>query len=341
MTPETAQYMALAQELMRRCYAEEDGDMLRTWLGDQLARMGAADEAAVMTWAQSFDYYDALLVQREQDALIPADQRKTIDWAWSSWNHLMDPLEPGMLAVVSAGDGMGKTIYAECLAEHWARKRNRVVFVHYELNRALMLDRRTARHTGIPRRVLKSGQMTPEQKQKVAMIRPRLLSWDGYITYLHTPGWTMEKTVQELRRLKAEGNCDVVVLDYLEKTAASRRQLQMFGTSPFQREADNVEQLKNFAESTETPALMLAQMSKAGKSTKFDELDRTDMRGAGEKSEKANIVVLLHREKLTDGTGEYSPNVSVRVDKNTVGATGNFMQYMHPELFSVHDTEEE
>ena len=53
MTPESAQYMALAQELMRRCYAEEDAEMLRQWLGDQLARMGAADDAAVMTWPES------------------------------------------------------------------------------------------------------------------------------------------------------------------------------------------------------------------------------------------------------------------------------------------------
>lgn len=339
MTPETAQYMALAQELMRRCYAEEDADLLHTWLSDMLARMGAADETAVMTWPDSFDFYEALLARREQDALLPADQRKTLDWGWASWDKLIDPLEPGMLAVVSAGDGQGKTIYAECLAEHWARKKNHVVFVHYELNRALMLDRRTARHTGIPRRLLKSGQLTAEQQQRVMAMRPRLLAWDGYITYLHTPGWTMEKTVQELRRLKAQGDCDVVVLDYLEKAGSSRRQLQMFGTNPFQREADNVEQLKNFAESTETPALMLAQMSKAGKSTSFTNLDRTDMRGAGEKSEKANVVVLLHREKESDGSGEYSPLVSVRVDKNTVGATGNFVQYMHPELFSVHDVE--
>lgn len=340
MTPETAQYMALAQELMRRCYAEEDAEMLRTWLGDQLARMGATDDSAVLTWPESFDFYDLLLMRREQDAQLPTDQRKVLDWGWASWDRLIDPLEPGMLAVVSAGDGMGKTIYAECLAEHWARKKNHVVFVHYELNRALMLDRRTARHTGIPRRILKSGQMTQEQRQRVAQIRPRLMAWDGYITYLHTPGWTMDKTVQELRRLKAQGDCDVVVLDYLEKAGASRRQLQMFGTNPFQREADNVEQLKNFAESTETPALMLAQMSKAGKSASFGNLDRTDMRGAGEKSEKANVVVLLHREKESGESGEYSPMVSVRVDKNTVGATGNFTQFMHPELFSVHDVEE-
>lgn len=336
MTPENAPFMALAQEIMRRCYAEEDAESLRQWLAEQLARMGATDADAVMTWPQSFDLYDEILAKREQDALLPPDQRKIIDWAWASWNNLIDPLEPGMLAVVSAGDGMGKTIYAECLAEHWARKRNHVVFVHYELNRSLMLDRRTARHTGIERRRLKSGALTPDEKRMVADIRPRLLSWDGFITYVHTPGWAMEKTVQEIRRLRTENLCDVVVIDYLEKNATSRRQLQMFGTNTYQREADNVEQIKNFAESTETPVLMLAQMSKAGKTTDFKDIDRTGMRGAGEKSEKANVVVLLHREKDGD-TGGYSNTVNVRVDKNTVGATGTIVQYMRPELFTVLD----
>lgn len=335
--PELIPYELLAKEILRRCYAEEDATSLRQWLSEQIARMGGApDGSAVLTWAESFDYYDALLAQREQDALVAPEERRVLDWAWPSWNTLIDPMEPGMLGVISAGDGQGKTIYAECLAEHWARKRSRVVFVHYELNRALMMDRRMARHTSISRRALKSGQLTPDQKRLVADVRPRLLGWDGYITYLHTPGWTMERTVEELRKLKADGQCDVVVLDYLEKTAASRRQLQMFGTNLYQREADNVEQIKNFAESTETPVLMLAQMSKAGKSTSFEQVDRTDMRGAGEKSEKANIVVLLQREKSGDG---YSNLVNVRVDKNTVGGTGVLQQYMEPEYFRVNDVQ--
>ena len=199
-----------------------------------------------------------------------------------------------------------------------------------------MLDRRTARHTGISRRDLKGGNLTQEQRKLILDIRPKLSSWDGYVTYLHTPGWSMERTVQELTRLKAEGQCDVVVLDYLEKNSASRRQLQMFGNNNNQREADNVEQIKNFGESTDTSVVMLAQMSKAGKSGSFEDLDRTAMRGAGEKSEKANIVILLQREKVAEG---YSQTVNVRVDKNTVGATGNFTQWMEPEFFRVHDVE--
>ena len=337
--PELAPIMALAQETLRRCYAEQDPESLRQWMLDQLARLGGGedDERAVMTWEESFSYYDYLLEQRERDAQLSEDERKILVWPWTSWNKVVDPLEPGMLAVIAAGDGMGKTIYGESIAEHWARHRNRVVFVHYELNRALMMDRRAARHTSITRRELRSGMMTPGQKQRIAEMRPRMTAWDGYITYLHTPGWSMERTVQKLHQLKADGMCDAIVLDYLEKTSASTRQTQIFGSNFYQREADNVEQIKNFAEMTETPTLLIAQMSKAGKSTSIQTVDRTGMRGAGEKSEKANIVAILSREREDDG---YSRVVDVLVDKNTLGPSGvAFQQYMEAEYFRVTELE--
>ena len=54
----------------------------------------------------------------------------------------------------------------------------------------------------------------------------------------------MERTCAELRKLHAEGACDVAVIDYLEKAQPSKRQLQAHGTNTWEREADNVEQLK-------------------------------------------------------------------------------------------------
>jgi len=176
--------------------------------------------------------------------------------------------------------------------------------------------------------------LTQEQKEKIEKSIAKLRSWDGYITYLHTPGWTIEKTCSELTRLKADGLCDVVVLDYLEKAAASNRQLRTFGTNLYQREADNVEQLKTFSEVTGVPIVMVAQMSKEGKTGDFDKVDRNGIRGAGEKSEKSNLVILLKRERTPDG---YSNTVDVLVDKNTMGRTAQFQQSMQPEYFSVGD----
>lgn len=335
MNPEVAVYEALAKDLLRRCMAEESPTDLRQWLLETLARLGGgADENATLTWAQSFEFTASMLERFEQDAGIPLEQRKVLTWPWASWNTKIDQLEPGMLGVVSAPDGAGKTIYAESIIEHWARNKHKTVFVHYELNRKLMMLRRLARHTSITSRDIKTWNLTDSQRAELDTVAPRLRSWDGEITYLHTPDWTMERTVAELRKLRENGLCDVAVIDYLEKAAPSKRQLQMFGSNTFQREADNVEQLKNFAEQTECVVLMVAQMNKAQKTQDLKDMDRTGIRGAGEKTEKANLVVMLHRERVN---GQYSNEVDVLIDKQTMGPTGVLRQYMRPEFYQVAD----
>jgi len=334
MNVEIAPYEALAKEILRRCMAEEEPADLHRWLTEQLARLGGGDESAVMKWQESIAFTERMLAEYERLATVPESERRVLKWPWESWNKLIDPLEEGMLGLITAPDGQGKTIYGESLAEHWAQRRNKVVFVHFELNRKLMMLRRTARWTGIPVRVLKSGKMNREEQSRVKEMYPVLQAWDGYISYLHTPGWTMERTTAELRRLHAEGECDVVILDYLEKASASSRQLKMFGSNVYQREADNVEQLKNFAESTEIPTLMIAQMNKEAKGKDIEKVDRTGIRGAGEKSDKANLVVLLKRDRIPEW---YSNTVNVVIDKNTMGATGSLEQIMQPEYFRVGD----
>jgi hypothetical protein len=331
-TPELEPYLILAQELMRHVYAEESPAEISAWLLAQMQKLGAAGtEDARLSWQESFTLYERIMAERKAEAAIPEAERKVLSWPWQSWRNLIDPLDPGMLAVLAAGDGGGKTLYAECLAEHWARIGRKVVFLHFELNRALMLDRRTVRHTGIPRRALKEGVLTDRQESDRKAANQRLVTWPGEITYVHAPGWTTEKALTQVNDLIGEGLCDIFVVDYLEKAAPSPRQLKTYGTNIFAREADDVEQIKSFCEQHNIPALLLAQLNKIGKGQQFQNLDRTAIRGAGEKTEKANVVILLHRE-----TRE-STIVQVRIDKNTVGATGSFEQYMDAPRFRVED----
>lgn len=340
MNPDIAQYEAFAKELMRVCLAEEDPGEVYKWAMGKLMHIGGGgdDDKSVMTWEQSFDFTIAMLDEYERIAQLPESERTTLTWPWTSWNSIIDPLEPGMLAVITAPDGQGKTIYAETIAEHWAMHKAHVVFLHYELNPRLMMQRRLARYASILPREMKAGHLTPAQKGAAKQVNEALSTWDGYITYIHSPGWTMERTVAKLRSLHAEGKCDAVVIDYLEKVASSGTQVKMF-PSPFQREADNVEKLKIFAEEYDVPVLEVAQMKKDGKNKSAGDMDRNDMRGAGEKSEKANLVVLLSREK--DGEEGYSSIVRAVVDKNTMGPTGTLTQIMQPEYFRVGDIRQE
>lgn len=349
-TPELQPYLALAQEMMRRVYAEEDAAMLNQWVIDQARILAGSvrNDDAVLDWESSFAYTRSMLDEFERNAMLPPEQRNVFTWPWKSWNDMIDSLEPGMLCTLFAGDGMGKTVAAECCGEHWSRSKKNVVFLHYELNKKLMMLRRLARHTSILIRDLK-GVKTPAQRRMIDEMEAKLKLWDGRVTYVHTPGWSMARTVQQLAALHAEGKCDVVITDYIEKVSADRRQLQLFGSNQVQREADNVEQLKNFAEAYEVPVLMLAQATKEGKGKKdLEDMGRNDMRGAGEKSERANIVIKLHRERSPDGEkddrGEYviqpngySRHITILVDKQTLGATGSFQQFMEPQFFRMHD----
>lgn len=334
MNPEIATFEALAKEILRRCMADDDPEEMRSWLSMAISRMGIGDNDSMLTWEDSFFFVDEMINEYERRANIPEADRKLLDWPWPSWNEKVDPIEEGMLGLITAPDGQGKTIYAENIAEHWAKRKNKIVFVHYELNWKLMMLRRTARHTSLTVRMMKEGKLTKAEKDLIVTAKNRMKQWEGNISYLHTPGWTMEKTTAELARLNSEGLCDAVVLDYLEKVASSNRQLKMFGSQHYMREADNVEQLKNFSEQKDVPVIMVAQMSKSGKKTSSHEMDRTDIRGAGEKSDKANLVIILKRDRVDEG---YSNTVNGIIDKNTMGATGSFSQIMQPEFYRVGD----
>ena len=328
-------YMVLGQELFRRIYAEESPEEIHRWLMSQVQRVGGDETGARLLWQDSFDLYENIMQKRIEQSRIPESQRKILSWPWATWQKLLDPLDPGLLAVLSAADGAGKTLYSENIAEYWAKSGMNVVFVHFELNRALMLDRRMVRHSGINRRILKTGEIDSSQKEKIERANDYLRSWPGSITYVHTPGWTMERVMGEVGNLVSADLCDVFVIDYLEKAAASSNQIKTIGNNIFAREADNVEIVKRTAEALERPALLLAQLSKMGKQQSFDNLDRTSIRGAGEKTERANIVILLYKESSD------SQIVQVRIDKNTMGACGSFEQFMDGSKFLVADIQKQ
>ena len=331
-------YEVLAHEIIKRVLSDENESELRQWIMSALIKMGGSDDDdAVMTLAESIDFTNKMIEDYERLAKIPKKDRKILDFPWRTWNKLIDELEPGIMITITAPDGQGKGIVAESITEHWAENKNKVAYVHYELNKVIMMQRRTARHSYVPAKAIKAGNLFPEEKQRIYEAHQNISLWAGNIYYVHTPGWTIDRTIDELRKLREEKGLDAVVIDYLEKIAPSPRQVKMYGTNNLQREADNVEQLKNFAESTGIPVLMVAQMNKQGKTSNFDDWDSTDMTGTAEKSNKSNVIVLLGREKTGSG---YSDEVNVFVAKNTMGATGKFKQTMIPQYFKLEDTDE-
>lgn len=331
--PRHEKLLQVCQEFYRHIFAEEAPENIHDWLVQKIEKFSPEmDASIIMEWPASFEMYAHEIAKRIEFSKLPTEQRLMYNWPWQSWNNLIDPIEAGILVMLSGPDGAGKTTYAECIAEHWARRGLHVAFAHFELSKIIMLDRRAVRHTAIARRRLKlAGELTIKDLADIDVMANRLLAWPGEITYLHTPGQSIEMVLREMNGLKAAGKCDIAIFDYLEKAAPSAAQLKAHGSNQFQREANDVELLKTYSEKAGVPVLTLSQFSKAGKATRLEDLDRNAMRGAGEKSEKANVVILLQPDKTSSNL------INVRLDKNTLGPKGSWQQFFELKQFQIGD----
>ena len=135
--PRHEAFLELARQLNQRVFAQEAPENIYDWLSGSLGKFRPPDNSnAIMDWKASFELYDAEIARRIALAQLPESERKQFDWPGRhSWNSLIDPIEAGILVLLAGPDGSGKTTFAECIAEYWARRGQRVVFVHFELSR--------------------------------------------------------------------------------------------------------------------------------------------------------------------------------------------------------------
>jgi hypothetical protein len=141
-----------------------------------------------------------------------------------------------------------------------------------------------------------------------------------------------------------------VVLDYLDKMQPSRAQAKLYGDQIWERQGNDVEMLKTFAEKNRLPLMTASQ----GNKTMQDSGTRTrkNIAGSGAKTQKAQMVAILTREIVGDaglrderGTvlaepGEYSPFIDVRIDKQNRGKTGVTMrQFLIGQYFDIKDVQ--
>ncbi len=343
------QYLAMAQKLAEKAHGSQDIDEIYSWIMEQIATIhsGMGDDKALLMWLESFPAFRRIL--EEEERRIESGEGGW-SWPWASWDKLLGDAQPGMGVYLAAATSHGKTIYAECIAEHWARLGKQVVFVHLELNRKIMLARRAARHTGIDSRVILSGNLSPPQKRLIIGADASLERWPGRVHYLHAPGWTSERIIRELTRLHEQGECDAFIVDYVQKIHASNSQLRRF-RNEYDMHANDVEQLKNFAEAKELRMVTLGQLTKDGQDIRFSDLSLTKLRGSQEIADRVNTVGLLYRPKVeagkVDERGEFivrpgglDVEAKIKFVKHTMGEQGAIEQLMVPPQFNVFDREE-
>jgi hypothetical protein len=159
---------------------------------------------------------------------------------------------------------------------------------------------------------------------------------------------TFHHIERELESKAAEGVCQAVVLDYLDKVQPSRSQVKLFGDNMWERQGADVEALKIFAEKNRMPVLTASQGNKQMQDSGIR--TRKDIAGSGAKTQKAQMVAILTREivgkeglkdeqgRVLADPGEYSPFIDLRIDKQNRGKQGvTIRQFLIGQYFDIRD----
>lgn len=304
----------IAAEIAKRAY--EHGGPIEG-LYDDVARLVSG--AIEVTGANSHMYgSDELLVNylvnQEKRAALRDDD--LIQSGIYDLDAILGDIPAGILHVVAARPGVGKTLYMERVAEHNADRGHRVAFYHLELSPQFMLDRAVSRRARITVQQLRRGY----RGQEVQSAMDQVNKWVHNMVYVHCAGWTAERIAADIQRLTMRGECELAIVDYLQKVTCTERSL-----NSAQRLGHVAEQLKIAAETQGIPIVTASQVSRDFKSRDDKRPRAEDLRNSGEIEEKANQLIVLHRPEerdglLPDGTPE---PIELHVEKNTQGPVGS------------------
>jgi replicative DNA helicase len=302
-------------------------------LVDDVTPVTSTDE--VLLWLDSLERFVlGQLARNNAQAEAEAGQpRLLLSLPWErTLARFKVRLRRGTLALVVAGSSIGKTTFMECCAEWWAQQGHQVAFFHLELSHQMMLDRRMSRLTGIPIDELEGGVLD----ERTSAAYEKMRAYKGGITYVHCPGWSARQITAKARELHAKGLCDVLILDYFQKLRLWRPR----GSSLNDGLADAGEVVKTCLEQ-----LGIAGLGGSQTNRRADDANRvtaSHIRGSGELDEKANLTITLDRDILLapmNGgqyqAGERSPVLDVRIDKNTMGPTGECRLAIRGERFTI------
>jgi replicative DNA helicase len=233
-------------------------------------------------------------------------------WGIPRMDSHLNPPAPGRMVILASRPGVGKTAMAEAIVDHWARAgKGPVLFASLEMDRLELLDRATARLSGVTAQGIMRGDLDAGDQ---ALVQAAL---DTHATlpieYLDDARTTTDTLRAKIARVRLQhGGLYAVVVDYLQLLADGGDDNPVYRVTKISRE------LKAIAREFGVPVLALSQLNRKIEMRGDDEPPQLDdLRESGALEQDADAVVVLTGRR---GTGVRTAHIL----KQRSGEVGTF-----------------
>ncbi len=224
--------------------------------------------------------------------LDPSKRIKGVSTGFVKLDEMTGGLHPGELIILAARPSMGKTALALNIAQHVAaspQMRKTVAVFSLEMSKESLLTRMICAAARVDQQKFRAGFLDKQERRRLQKAAMDLTEAPLYID--DTAGISLMEIHAKLRRLKAERDIGLVVVDYLQLMSAAGR----FGNR--NEEVSYLSRgLKMLAKELNVPMLVLSQLSRAPETRPGEAIPQlSDLRESGSIEQDADLVAFIYR----------------------------------------------
>lgn len=252
----------------------------------------------------TFERLDELSKKRGALRGIPTGL-KTLD-------KMLSGLQKENLIIIAARPSVGKSSLAINIGQFAAvTHKVGIALFSLEMGRESLVDRMISAQGNIDNWRIATGNLEAEDFEKYSIAAGELAEAPIFID--DTPGISVMEMRTKARRLMAEHEIGLVIVDYLQLVRG--RNLE----SRVQEVSEISQSLKNLARELKVPVLALSQLSRAVEQRGGDKKPQlSDLRDSGSIEQDADVVMFLYRPNEDD-----RENYQLLIAKHRNGATGD------------------
>ncbi len=227
-------------------------------------------------------------------------------------------MHPSDLVIVAGRPSMGKTSFALNIAQHVGLEEKKPVAIFsLEMSKELLVQRLLCAEAQVDAQKVRRGFTSAKDIERLTNAAG-LLS-ESLIFIDDTPAITTLDMRARARRLKAEYDLSLIVVDYLQLARASEK------SDNRQQEISSISRsMKALAKELNVPVIALSQLSRAVEARGGDKRPMlSDLRESGAIEQDADLVLFLYRPEFYDpGDPEKEGKAELIIGKQRNGPTG-------------------
>jgi len=233
-------------------------------------------------------------------------------------DNLTSGFQGGELVIVAARPSMGKTAFVLNIATHAAVEQHGVAIFSLEMSKESLVQRMLTAEARVDSQLVRRGMLRDFDFTKLARAAGVLQQCPVWID--DTPALTLLEMRSKARRLKAENDVQLIVVDYLQLMRSPE-----YSDNRVQEISDISRSLKGLAKELGVPVVALSQLSRASEQRGGERKPiLSDLRDSGAIEQDADLVMFIHRPEYYDREDEAKRGLAeIMLAKHRNGPTGD------------------